>query len=85
VPGDVPPDRGEAEDEGHHHGRAEHQPEAPEQLTIAGGVGIEQGHPQARKPGGKSARDQQPPGGPVPAGPPAAETGNELEQAHVGA
>lgn len=43
--------------------------------------GIKLGHPQTRKTGSKTARDQEPPGDAVPAGPSAAKSGGELEGA----
>ncbi len=82
MPENVPPsDCGEAEEDGQDHGRAEHESEARKEITNVVRAGIEQGHPQTRKRCGKSAWDQEPPGGAVPAGPAAADAGDELEGA----
>ncbi len=81
VPGDVtPPYRDEGEDEGQRHDRAEHEPLGGEEGAVGHfGEVVEHGHPQPRQRRDDPQRNQQPPGGTVPADPPAAQPGGELD------
>jgi hypothetical protein len=78
------PDGDEAEDDGVDHGGAEHEAKGGEQIADVVSARIEEREPQTGEAREQTGRDDEPPGGAVPAGPAAPEAGGELERAQDG-